>query len=137
MANEATLIYETHLPIQMTCSNSVGIEKGALLKLSDPFTVAAVSANNDIVGGIAAGEKIANDGQTKIAVYRGGIFKVTASGSVTAGDPLGVTDVGAVYTNKLGLTLSGSVDFGIALETATNGETFLAELKPGIHYPTS
>lgn len=76
MANEATLIFETHLPIPMTCANGAGIEKGAALKLSDPITVALADTDQDLAGGIAATEKIANDGKIKIGVYRGGIFKV-------------------------------------------------------------
>ena len=76
MANEATLIVETCLPIAFTCADGAGIEKGTLLKMSDPFTVAAATADNDVFAGVAAEEKIANDGKTKIAVYRGGIFNL-------------------------------------------------------------
>ena len=79
MANEAVLIVETDLPIMFTCANETGIEKGTLLKLSDPNTVAAATADNDIFIGIAAEEKIASDGKTKIAVYTRGIFKMVCS----------------------------------------------------------
>ena len=71
MTNEAVLEIEQTVPIPMTCANGTGIEKGTILKMSDPFTVAAVSGTNDTIGGIAAEEKIASDGKTKIAVYRG------------------------------------------------------------------
>ena len=40
MANEATLIVETELPINFTVANATGIEKGALLKITDPMTAA-------------------------------------------------------------------------------------------------
>lgn len=129
MANEHTLHYETHLPIQFTCADGAGIEKGTLLKLSDPLTVEAADGNNDIVGGVAATEKIASDGKTKISVYRGGVFKATASGSITVGNPLVVS--GPTANNLLE---AGAVDdenvVGIALETASDGETFLYELNP-------
>ena len=126
MANEATLIVETDVPVMMTCANGTGIEKGTLLTLSDPNTAAAASADGAPVAGIAAEEKIASDGKTKIAVYRGGQFKVKASGSITAGDPLAIALTNYVYkaaTNEEDI-------FGTALETASDEETFLAELKP-------
>jgi len=81
MANEATLVIETAPPIAFTCADGTGIEKGTFLTLSDPMTVAATGANaNAVVIGIAAAEKIANDGNTKIPVYLEGIFKVLAGG---------------------------------------------------------
>lgn len=125
MANEATLVMETMLPIMFTCSDSTGIEKGTLLKLSDPMTVAATSADNDIFAGVAANEKIANDGNTKIAVYRQGVFKMTDSGSgITVG-----TDVVVKGANTIGTytTLDDEKGYkvGQALETCTASETLL------------
>ncbi len=128
MANEHVLIYETHIPIPFTCADGAGIEKGTLVKMSDPMTVAASAASLDIVGGVTATEKIASDGKTKIAVYRGGIFKAVASGSITVGDPLQIAGVNiletaAVNTEKI---------VGISLETCTTTETFLYELRPQV-----
>ena len=130
MANEAVLIYETEIPIPFTCADGATIEKGAILKLSDPMTASISTANDDIVAGICAGEKIINNGETKVAVYRKGIFRVTASGSITVGDTLGTSldSTNLVYSNSAGANLSGSKCLGVALETATNGETFLMEL---------
>jgi len=129
MANEHTLIIETQIPISMTCANATGIEKGTLLVMSDPFTVAAASAAQSIVGGVAATEKIASDGKTKIAVYRAGYFKGTASGSITVGDALVIA--GATTNNLLQTASVNSEQIvGIALETCTDAETFLYELKP-------
>lgn len=131
MANEATLVIETSIPIAMTCADGTGIEKGTCLKMTDPFTVSAQSAANDIVGGIAGSEKIASDGITKIDVYRGGVFKMTASGAITVGDAV-VFDVSAnhVKTAPIYPTLSGANIVGTALETAATGETLLVELNP-------
>lgn len=126
MANEAVLYFETEMPIPMTVANGTGIEKGTLLTLSDPLTAAAVTDSTAAFAGIAAAEKIASDGVTKLAVYRGGVFKVTASGAVTVGDPL-VFEVSNTVATQ-GATATHSC--GIALETATNGETFLMELRP-------
>lgn len=130
MVNEATLIIQTMPAIGMTCSNSTGIEKGALLKLSDPFTVALSTGQNDQVGGIAMGEKIANDGKTKIPVARAGIFKVTLSGACTVGDAvcLQLGNYNQVYAPAS--FASGAVILGTALETGATGETILVELNP-------
>jgi len=127
MANEHVLIYETELPIPFTCADGVGIEKGTMLKLADPMTVAASDGADDIVGGIAAEEKIANDGKTKIAVYRGGIFRGLAGEAITVGDPL----TSHTVANELIVAdVNNEQQFGIALETASDTDTFLYELRP-------
>ena len=136
MANECTLVYETEIPIPFTCADNTGIEKGAILKLTDPMTASLADGDGDYVAGIAAEEKIANDGKTKIGVYRGGIFKGYAgTGGVTAGKAID-TDNGTSDDNELAdapVTTGNYV--GIALETATSAESFLFELKP--HHQTA
>ena len=131
MANEVTLIFETESPIPMTCADGVGIEKGAILKMGDLMTVALADGDGDIVAGIAAEEKIASDGKTKIGVYRAGIFKGYAG---TAGVTVGLaidTDASTSDSNELAnapVTTGNYV--GIAFETATSAESFLFELRP-------
>lgn len=126
MANEATLWMELEPPIPFTCADGVGIERGTVLQLTDPMTVSATSGDNQVVIGIAAEEKIASDGRTKIGVYTRGIFKMV----VDAGD---VTTVGldcvVRAANAVGLydTLDGEkgLKIGRALETGAAGETVL------------
>ena len=127
MANEAKLIIETEIPIMMTCADGTGIEKGALLKLSDPFTAATSDGSNDYPAGIAAEEKIASDGKTKIAVYRRGVFKVITSGAITAGCPASI-DAATNHIQAADASVSGAKVLGTALETAADGETLLMEL---------
>jgi hypothetical protein len=130
MANETTLVFETSLPIPFTCADNTGIEKGAILALTDPMTVATSGAANDIFGGIAAEEKIANDGKTKIAVYRDGIFKVTIGGAASAstiGSDCVIMGINLV-TNFTTLDGEKGESFGKFLETGTAGETVLLEL---------
>ena len=115
----------------MICSDSVGIEAGSLLKLSGNFTVAAHSADEDIVAGIASGEKIALDGLPTIDVYRGGIFKSTVSGSTTAGFPLAFSSV-ANKPKHADASCSGAKTCGIAFETAVTDATIFWELRPGV-----
>jgi hypothetical protein len=129
MANEATLYIETDNAVEFTCADGTGIERGTILKLADPMTVSAAAGLNDIVGGIAATEKIASDGKTKIAVYRGGYFKVTASGSITVGDSLVIS--GPTANNLLQTAATNAEQIiGIAMETATDGQTFIMQLNP-------
>ena len=131
MADEAVLIYETAPPIPFTCDDSVGIEKGAILMLTDPMTVATATGDTDIVAGIAAEEKIANDGKTKIAVYDEGYFKETAG---LAGVKVGlniITDVGTGSANEL-VVADGAAEqlVGRSMETATDRQTFMFKLDP-------
>lgn len=131
MALECTLIYETGFPISFTCAEGTGIEKGAVLLLSDPATVATTTGDTDACGGIAAAEKIASNGQTKIACHQEGIFRGYAGAAgVTAGKGI-ITDTGTGAANELVDADAGSVALvGYALETATDGQTFLFVLKP-------
>lgn len=133
MSNEAELYVELENPIPMTVADGAGIEKGALLALSDPMTAAKSSSNDDTIAGIAASEKIANDGVTKLGVYRRGIFKMTADGSITVGD-LVKSNAGTTENTVISTSASaGSTEnvVGIALESAADGETLLVELNPG------
>lgn len=133
MTQECTLVFETERPIPFTCADGTGIEKGAILKLTDPFTVALAAGDADEVAGIAAEEKIANDGKVKIGVYRGGIFRGTAGGACTVGKSL-MTYNGTGDDNDIIDATNAAVGgktLGIALETAANNETVLFELRPG------
>ena len=136
MARECTLVFETEPPIPMTCADGTGIEKGAICEISDPFTAATANGDGDPIAGIAAEEKIASDGKVKIGVYRGGIFKGYAgAGGVTVGLAID-TDVSTGDTNELvNAPVTTGNYVGIALETATDGETFLFELRP--HHQTA
>jgi len=130
MASETTLIYETEVPIPFTCADGTGIEKGAILKMTDPMTASLADGDGDIIAGIAATEKIANDGNTKIAVYRGGIFKGLAGAGITVGQALD-THASTGATNEIApAPVGGDYILGTSLETASDTHTFLFELKP-------
>lgn len=133
MANELTLVYCTHVPVSITVADGAGIEKGAVLKLTDPMTGAITAGDNDVIAGVAAQEKIASNGQTKLAIYRGGIFKAIAgTGGVTAGCAI-VTDTATSAANKLAdAAVNEENIIGISLETAAAGESFLFELRPTV-----
>ena len=131
MASETTLIYELEPPIPFTVADNTGIEKGAILMLTDPMTASLATGDDDMVAGIAAEEKIANDGKTKLAVYRRGIFKgLAGAAGIAAGKAIGTwATTGA--TNELHLCGAGHDNqLGHSLETAGDTETFLFELMP-------
>ena len=130
MTNETTLIFELEPPIPFTVADGTGIEKGAILKLTDPMTASLADGDADIVAGIAAEEKIANDGKTKLAVYRRGIFKMLAGAAITVGQAVNTyANTGA--TNEIYPAAAGHDNqLGHALETAADGDTLLVELMP-------
>jgi hypothetical protein len=132
MANEATLYLETELPVMMTCANGTGIEKGALLMFSSPLTVATHDGTaNASFAGVAAEEKIANDGKDKIAVYRGGWFKMTVNAAITA--PAAVAFDGVANKIKTAVAANVAMDtIGFALESCdAQDDTILVEVRPG------
>ena len=131
MTQECTLVYETGIPIQFTCADGTGIEKGAILKITDPNTVALADGDGDPVAGIAAAEKIASNGQVKIAVHTEGIFIGTAGATgATAGQGI-MTYNGTGDDNDIVVCSAGEDNvMGTALETAASNETFMFVLKP-------
>jgi len=131
MADECTLAWETGIPIPFTVADGTGIEKGAVLKLSDPMTAATSDGDTDACAGIAASEKIASNGMTKLAVHQEGYFIGTAGAAgVTAGMAI-ITDSSTSSANRLVVADVNSEHIvGTALETATSGQTFMFKLEP-------
>lgn len=130
MALEAVLIYELEPPIQMTCSDSVAIPKGSVLELNDPATVTITNGDSDKIVGIAANEKIANDGRTKIAVYLRGVFRGSCgTDGVTVGRAIRMDSAAAA--NEFSIASANEEGIvGTAWETATDLQTFLFLLNP-------
>lgn len=129
MANEATLVVELEPPVSFTCADGTAIEKGTLVKITDPNTVAATTADGDAFIGVTAEEKIASDGRTKIGVWLRGIFKVTDSGGgVTAGQMLKINGANLVATTDEAGAGDRAEHCGKALESAAASHTFLAYL---------
>lgn len=131
MALECTLVIETELPIPFTVADGTAIPKGSVLKLTDPMTAAIADGDTDVIAGIAAEEKIANDGKTTLAVYRGGVFRGFAGAAgATVGAGL-ITDVGTGAPNELvNADVNSEALVGIAFETAADTDSFLFELRP-------
>lgn len=133
MANEAVLKIETSPPINMSCADDTGIEKGAILKLSDDKTAALATGDEDIVAGVAASEKVANNGVTSIPVYRAGVFLMQSNAGVSRGDAV-ATAASSGESNEIDTATASAVGgktLGIALTDISAGSTGLIELKPG------
>jgi len=130
MANaQAVLVYETELPIPFTVADGASIEKGDSLQLADNATVSLISGDDQKFIGIAAEEKVANDGKTKIAVYMGGIFRVEAADTCTVGYEA-VVKAKNEYEDYDTLDAEEGKKAGRFLESGTNGEFVLMVLNP-------
>jgi len=92
------------------------------------MTVVAVSGADAPIAGIAAEEKIANSGITKIAVYRRGIFKMLAGeSSILIGSPL---TSHSVVNEVILQDAANTHTVGRAYEAASDTETLLVDLNP-------
>jgi|TARA_R100000093_G_C1934161_1_gene69793 hypothetical protein len=131
MALECELLIELEPAVGFTCADGTGIEKGAVLEISDPMTVATGTGDDAKIIGIAAEEKIASDGKTEIAVYLRGIFKGFAGAAgVTVGRAI-ILDEGTGAANELVVGDANSEGIiGTALETATDTQSFKFLLNP-------
>lgn len=133
MANEAEIIEllgNAGDPIRFTCADGTGIEKGSLLQLSsDPRTVTKTSADGETFVGVAAMEKVANDGSTEISVYTNGIFDIKDSGlGITVGEIVKVDGANLIATaDEAGAQANAEV-VGQAYETAANGEVIAVRI---------
>ena len=129
MAYEAKILFETEFATPWTCADGTAIDKGTLLVLSDPSTVAAHSAADQMFGGILTRDKIANDG-ADASVIRGCRAKIRLSGNVTAGNTVALdADVNTVKVST-SANRGGSI-VGIACETGTTGQYIEVEVRPG------
>ena len=117
-------------PVQYTCLDNTAIAKGTVMELEDLRTVKKISADNKPIAGIVNTEKVANDGQTTIAVITNCIAKATVGAT---GATVGFEQAAHASDNTLGNADASDIDEGLtigyALETATTGETYLVRIK--------
>ena len=122
MANEAVCIETPTEFRRYTVSDATGIPLGTILKLSDPNTAAASTADNDPFAGIAWEEKTANDGIVEITAAVNGIWDLKDSGAgINAGAICNIGGANLIIASAAADLLTGSV-VGKALETAGGGE---------------
>ncbi len=134
MANEAQLVLKTEEPVDFIVIDTFGIEKGTCMELSGSSTIGrtAMSGSHFLApfAGIARREKIAGDDRTRLALFRGGIFRMTCVGKdhvIDAGDAVMLSGSNLIASIKKS-TLSGSaivqgLKVGTALEDFAASET--------------
>ncbi len=135
MTNEAVIVELLGInkgePIEYVVDDSTGFLKGALMRLADNRNV-VVSATDTPCAGIAAHEKVANDGSTRMTCYTNGIFDIKDSG---AGGAVGLSVVlGGVNTVKSAATSEDGRIFGKRFATAGVGATEEVRVLVGKHY---
>ena len=114
-------------PISYIVADGTTIEKGTVLELEDPRTAKKVSGAGVVIAGIAAAEKVANDGSTNLAVYTNGIFelKTAAGGTATLGSYVrsagadNTIDVSTTLDDETGKSIGKSLETGGAAETVS------------------
>ena len=124
MANEHVVRDGGYTSYDFTVADGTGIEKGAVLKLTDPRTAIITSAAGDKLAGIAAVEKTASDGQTRLSVLRNNaVLEATASGAIAIGQAVISAGAPANTIMAARITDSGAAILGHALETASDAES--------------
>ena len=118
--------------IPYVVANASAIAKGDFLELADNRVVTAHAGNVDTpIVGIAAHEKVANDGHTTITAITNCVFKATvlAGGSATIGDEVSMGNASGEI--NLAATLDGEKGWAIgrAEQTAAAGETVVIRSK--------
>ena len=123
MANEAVCIETPTRFARFTVANATGIAIGTLMKLTDPNTAIATSADNDPFAGIAWEEKTASDGITEIVVALNGVWDIlTTAAAITAGSLVSIGAANSVLVADSDAVILGQV-VGKAMETCAAAET--------------
>lgn len=128
MAAEAVLIQDLeyrHLEVTMANGSAgTNVAKGTILKLTDPNTGAASSADGDIFLGILLEENIGADGTVRYAVSRGGVWDLTnkASTTITAGNMVKIEGANLISPADDDQAEAQSEIIGMALQSAAADE---------------
>lgn len=131
MANEAIQVegpYEAH---DFTVAVDAGIPQFTICKLSDPRTAAATSADSDIFAGIAATEKVADNGVTELGLFTTGIFVLKDNGGsgIAVGALVSIGGANLIKAATAAEILTGDV-VGKALEAIASGTS--GEVRIGV-----
>ena len=141
MANEAVLKLRQLDPIDFIIGNNAAIEKGTLMAFFAVSNERTVSGNEGCGGqafaGIAAREKIAGDGRTRLAVYRTGVFdiKLATNSTCSGGDLVILSGTNTIarakdfpdFATSYQLFLSGMI-VGQALESGISAEVIEVDI---------
>lgn len=128
MANEAVIIelcgQPKGVPVRYAIGNAVAVEKGTLMKMSGARACAVALADNDLFAGIAAEEKVANDGATSIGLWTKGIFDLkTNANSIAVGERVKLSGANCVDLANDDTIANAQEIVGVALESAAADDT--------------
>jgi len=128
MANEAVIVEllgNRGEVLDFTIADAQAVAKGTLMKTIDPRACSGASAavDNEVFAGIAASEKVASDGQTRLGLYTKGIFdlKVNSSVAVTLGAHVCMSGANLIR-DAVEAEIAAGAAVGIALETGSVDE---------------
>ncbi len=126
MANEAILMWETEIAIPVNVADENALPKGSALILADGFIGSISTGVDETFLGFTKIEKIANDGNVKIAVFFGGIWKVVVgTNGATKGHQAVLDDAVNTFTDTDAADIDEGLTAGKFLESGTVGETVL------------
>jgi len=128
MSNEAVCIETPTEFRRYTVADGAGIAIGTILKLSDPNTAAASSADNDIFAGIAWEEKTASDGIVEIVAAVNGTWDITTTNAgITAGTLVSIGGANLILAADAAAVVGGQL-VGKAAETCVGTEVIRVEV---------
>ena len=111
-------------PIRFAVQDAVAIEKGSLLELDADRRVIVATTDNAPFVGIAAAEKVANDGALTISAYTDGIFDILSdSGTDVRGSLMAVSAADNVIQTADATDLLQGSYVGHYLEAGSNAGT--------------
>jgi hypothetical protein len=125
MANEAVILelfgQPSGEPIRFSVVDSVGLEKGTIMRMSGADLYAEASAaNGDLFAGIVATEKVASDGSTTLGLYTKGIFDLKSdTGTITMGECVKISGANLIAQIETGEEVK---TLGVALEASAANE---------------
>ena len=131
MADEMELIVETEIPLSFTKSTSLAVEQGEIMELANDMT-AITATVQDFVAGIVHTEVTATEASASVSLYRGRIFRGTASTAITIGQTLAMTGSGNKLKPSVAADVGGKT-VGVCIQQASgDNQRFLFELKIGV-----
>ena len=131
MVNEAIEMYEKSIAVPFTIHDNENVEKGTAMVLKSPMSVSKHSGIDERFIGIAAEEKVANDGTDSIGIKDDGYWKMQLSGSCGVGDLLCLgAAANDVYSPSSNVATSKENFVGNAMTSGGDNNTIIVKVHP-------
>lgn len=109
--------------VRYTCASNAAIVKGTFLKFADGRVASASTGTGDMFAGFAATAKSATDLSTSISAVTNGIYNLTASRAIVAGDLVQTAVPGNYVIPLAANTSSKAIIVGVALDSVAATES--------------